>query len=185
MIEPPAAWETKRLTLRRATRAEAALAFESYTANPDVSRYMTWRPHRNVAETEQFLRRCEDVWEKRLAFPWSVWLKTDGSFAGMLEARVRAGSVDIGYVLAPRFWRQGLMSEAVRGLVEWAMRQPEIYRVWAVCDVDNVASARLLASVGMQLEGRLRRWLMHPNVSDAPRDCYCYSIVRDAGSANG
>jgi len=51
MTEPPAHWETKRLVLRPATRAEAPLAFESYTANPEVSRYMIWRPHRDVAET--------------------------------------------------------------------------------------------------------------------------------------
>ena len=181
MIEPPANWETKRLALRPATRAAAAAAFESYTANPEVSRYMTWRPHGSVAETEQFLRRCEDAWEQRAAFPWSLWLKTDGSFAGMLEARVKLNSVDIGYVLIPRLWRRGLMSEAVAGLVEWAMGRPEIYRVWAVCDVENVASARLLESVGMQLEGRLRRWLVHPNVSDSPRDCFCYAIVKPSG----
>jgi RimJ/RimL family protein N-acetyltransferase len=185
VTEPPANWETKRLVLRPATRGEAAAVLESYAANPDVSRYMTWRPHRSIADTEHYLRRCEDVWQRRLAFPWSLWLKADQSFAGMLEARVRGSSMDIGYVLAPRWWRQGLMSEAVAGLIEWALRQPEIYRVWAVCDVDNVASARLLASVGMQLEGRLRRWLVHPNISDSPRDCYCYSIVKEAQCVHG
>ncbi|HVS22670.1 MAG TPA: GNAT family N-acetyltransferase, partial [Gammaproteobacteria bacterium] len=71
-------------------------------------------------------------------------MKADGSFAGMLEARVKLHAVDIGYVLAPRLWRRGLMSEAVAGLIEWAMASPEIFRVWAVCDADNVASARLL-----------------------------------------
>lgn len=76
--------------------------FESYAANPAVSRYMTWRPHRSVAETEQFLRRCEDVWQQRLAFAWSLRLKSDGSFAGMLEARGEQHSVDIGYVLSRR-----------------------------------------------------------------------------------
>jgi [ribosomal protein S5]-alanine N-acetyltransferase len=187
MIEPPTNWETKRLTLRPATRAEAPLAFESYTANPEVSRYMIWRPHRSVAETEQYLCRCEDEWKERLAFTWSLRLKADASFAGMLAARVKGHAVDIGYVLASRLWRQGLMSEAVAGLVEWAFRQPAIHRVWAVCDVDNVASARLLASVGMQLEGTLRRWLIHPNVSDSPRDCYCYAIVKGdvPGTPNG
>jgi len=53
-----------------------------------------------------------------------------------------------------------------------------IYRVWATCDVDNVASARLLERVGMEREGVLRRWLVHPNLSEAPRDCLCYSIVK-------
>jgi [ribosomal protein S5]-alanine N-acetyltransferase len=41
--------------------------------------------------------------------------------------------------------------------------------------VDNVASARLLERVGMEREGVLRRWLVHPNLSEAPRDCLCYS----------
>jgi len=182
MIEPPTRWETRRLLLQPATRADAAVAFESYTANPAVSRYMTWRPHRSVAESEQFLRRCEDVWERREAFPWSLWLKADRSFAGVLEARVKAHAVNIGYVLVPRLWRQGLMSEAVSGLIDWALAQPEIFRVWAVCDVDNVASARLLASVGMQLEGTLRRWLVHPNLGDSPRDCLCFAIVKSASA---
>ena len=181
MVEPPANWDTERLTLRPATRADAAALFESYATDPAVSRYMTWRPHRDVGETEQFLLRCEAVWDQHSAFPWTLRLKADGSFAGMLEARVRAHAVDIGYALTQRLWRRGLMSEAVAGFVTWAMRQPGIYRVWAVCDAENVASARLLESVGMQLEGRLRRWLMHPNVSDSPRDCLCYAIVKAAG----
>jgi ribosomal-protein-alanine N-acetyltransferase len=50
--------------------------------------------------------------------------------------------------------------------------------VWATCDVDNVASARLLERVGMEREGVLRQWLVHPNLSEAPRDCLCYSIVK-------
>src|SRR5437667_8436856 len=73
---------------------------------------------------------------------------------------------------------QGLMGEAVTAMVEWALAQPMIYRVWAICDVDNVASARLFERVGMEREGVLRRWLVHPNLSEAPRDCLCYSIVK-------
>lgn len=40
------------------------------------------------------------------------------------------------------------------------------------------ASARLLERVGMRREGVLRRWLVRPNLDRAPRDCYCYSLVR-------
>ena len=70
------------------------------------------------------------------------------------------------------------MNEALKSVVEWALAQPEIYRVWATCDVDNVASARVLERAGMGREGVLRRWLVHPNLSDEPRDCLCYSIVK-------
>jgi len=30
----------------------------------------------------------------------------------------------------------------------------------------------------MQKEGLLRRWIIHPNVSEDPRDCFCYSKTR-------
>jgi RimJ/RimL family protein N-acetyltransferase len=31
---------------------------------------------------------------------------------------------------------------------------------------------------GMRREGRLARYLVHPNVSDEPRDAYLYAITR-------
>ena len=178
MTEPPTNWETERLLLRPATRADAPLDFASCTSDPEVSRYMTWRPHQSVADTERFMARCEEAWDARTAFPWSLRLKSDGSYAGILEARIKGHAVDIGYVLARRLWRRGLMGEAVGALIQWALAQPDIFRVWATCDVDNVASARLLESVGMQREGTLRRWIFHPNVSDSPRDCLCYAVVK-------
>jgi RimJ/RimL family protein N-acetyltransferase len=73
------------------------------------------------------------------------------------------------------------MAEAVRPVVAWLLSQPEIYRVWAFCDLENTGSARVLEKVGMQREGVLRRWAVHPNVGDTPRDCVCFSIVKSAG----
>jgi [ribosomal protein S5]-alanine N-acetyltransferase len=165
---------------RPATTADAQIIFDDYARDPDVARYMTWRPHRSVDETVEFLARCERVWADRSAFPWTLWLKDGGAFAGMIEIRVRTHSVDLGYALARRRWRQGLMSEALAAVVQWAFAQPGIFRVWATCDVDNVASARVLERVGMEREGVLRRWLVHPNLGDEPRDCSCYSIVKGA-----
>jgi ribosomal-protein-alanine N-acetyltransferase len=178
MIRPDATWQTERLAARPAARPDAQVVFDQYATDPEVAKYMTWRPHRAVGETIDFLRRCEDVWLDGSAFPWTLWLKGTGEFAGLLELRVRTPAVDIGYALARRWWRQGLMSEAVDSVIRWAFAQPEIFRVWATCDVENVASARLLERVGMRREGTLRRWIVHPNVSDTPRDCLCYSIVK-------
>jgi [ribosomal protein S5]-alanine N-acetyltransferase len=178
MTAPQRTWETSRLLAKPAAVADAQVIFDDYAGDPAVAKYMTWTPHRSVADTKEFLSRCERVWIEGSAFPWSLWLKQDGAFVGLIEVRVRASAVDLGYALARRWWRQGLMSEAVTAMVEWALAQPTIYRVWATCDVDNMASARLLERVGMEREGVLRRWLVHPNLSEAPRDCLCYSIVK-------
>jgi len=70
------------------------------------------------------------------------------------------------------------MSEALGALVNWVSAQPGIYRLWALCDVENIASARVMEKVGMQREGVLHRLLIHPAVSDKPRGCYCYALAK-------
>ena len=151
--------------------------FEAYAQDAEVARYMIWRPHREVDETIAFLDRCERAWQDG---PVHLDAMAEGGrmLAGMIEARLRGSSADIGYVLRRSLWRRGLMTEAVRFVVDWALSVPGVYRVWATCDVENVASARLLESVGMEREGVLRRWIVHPNIGDAPRDALCYALVR-------
>jgi RimJ/RimL family protein N-acetyltransferase len=177
-VRPERTWETSRLRAKPAAVEDAPVVFDEYASDPQVAKYMTWTPHRSVTETEDFLGRCERVWSDGSAYPWSLWRKQDGAFVGLLEIRVTPGAVNLGYALVRRWWRQGLMSEALLPVVQWALAQPTIDRVWATCDVENLASARLLERVGMEREGVLRRWLVHPNLSDTPRDCFCYSIVR-------
>ena len=70
------------------------------------------------------------------------------------------------------------MTEILNEVTAWALRQRSVYRIGAVCDVDNVGSARVLEKAGFVREGLLRRWLVHPNISDEPRDCYSYARVR-------
>src|SRR5688572_25318354 len=149
MIRPASNWETARLVARPAVASDAQVVFDEYARDASVARFMTWRPHRHVGETSEFLQRCERVWADGSAFPWTLWLKGSGEFAGLLELRVHGSKVDVGYALSRRWWRQGLMSEALTAVVQWAFTQPEIYRVWATCDVENVASARVLERVGM------------------------------------
>src|ERR1700746_397426 len=75
-------------------------------------------------------------------------------------------------------WRQGLMTEGLTEVTVWAVRQPPVFRIGAVCDVENTGSARVLEKSGFIREGLLRRWLLHPNISGEPRDCYSYARVR-------
>ena len=97
---------------------------------------------------------------------------------GAIALRSDGFKANIGYVLARAFWGQGLMPEAGRALLDHASRFDEIQRVWAVCDVDNRASARVMEKIGMTYEGTLRRWIVHPNVSALPRDVLCYAWIR-------
>ncbi len=157
---------------------DAAPIFEQYAQDIEVTRYLVWRPHQAIEETHAFLRWCISAWENGSAFPWVLTRREDDHLVGMVEIRIDRYKVELGYLLARPHWGRGYMAEAVQAIIDWALKQNGIYRVWAVCDVENSASARILEKVGMQREGVLRRWSIHPNLSEEPRDCYCYAIVK-------
>ncbi|MBN2046144.1 MAG: GNAT family N-acetyltransferase [Anaerolineales bacterium] len=177
-MRPPERFETSRLTLRPPEIEDADSIYKNYAADRLVTRYLHWQPHETIADTKNFLKRCKNVWLAGTAFPWVLCLKENEEVIGMVELRINNHRADLGYVLARHYWEQGYATEAAKLIVEWAIAQPPIYRVWAVCDVDNLPSARVLEKIGMQREGTLRRWLFHPNIDKAPRDCYVYSITK-------
>jgi ribosomal-protein-alanine N-acetyltransferase len=104
--------------------------------------------------------------------------KKDTQLIGMIEIRISKHKADLGYVLTKSEWGKGYMPEAVKVIIDWALRQNNIYRVWAVCDLENDSSARVMEKVGMRKEGVLKRWLIHPNIAPEPRDCFCYSVSK-------
>ena len=177
-MKPPERIETERLVLRLPVPADAEAIFSSYAQDGEVTRYMIWSPHKNIEETRRFVVGCIAEWEGVARFPYVITIKESGALVGMIEIRLENFRADVGYLLAREHWGKGLMSEALSTIVEWALRQESIYRVWALCDADNAASARVLEKAGMQREGLLRRRMIHPNLSREPRDCYSYAITK-------
>ena len=164
--------------MRRPRTEDATAIFEEYAQDPEVTRFLVWRPHQRHSDTQDFLRGCLARWDTGEEFSWVVTLPLADRAVGMVACRVRGFMADVGYVLARRLWDRGLMTEAVRPVVTWAAGLEPVYRVWAVCDTANAASARVLEKAGMEREGVLCRWIIHPSVSPEPRDCFVYARVR-------
>ena len=77
---------------------------------------------------------------------------------------------------------QGYATEAARALVSFGFGTLRLHRVFATCDVRNVASARVLEKVGMRREGHCRgdKW-----VRGQWRDSYIYAMLEDEWSKSG
>lgn len=179
MIRPPQPITTARLILRKPIEADADEIFARYAADPEVTRYLTWRPNNSVEETLEFLRGSIAAWgDLSGRFPYVITLAGTGELVGMIEIRLANFKAEIGYVLARRYWGHGYMTEAAGAVAKAALGMPGVFRVWAVCDVENLASARVMEKIGMSREGVLRRFVMHPNLGPQPRDVYCYSVTR-------
>ena len=178
MQKPPEELETARLLLRLPVLEDAELIFRKYARDTQVTRYLVWRPHENIQVTRDFIQRCILCWQAGTAFPRVVVRKADRQLVGMLELRIDGFRADFGYVLARDYWGNGYATEISKAVIAWALQQAHIFRVWATCDVENLASARVLEKAGMHREGILRRYILHPNISPEPRDSYCYAVVK-------
>jgi [ribosomal protein S5]-alanine N-acetyltransferase len=177
-MRPPERILTPRLLLRKPFLKDAQLVFSQYAQDPRVTKYLVWRPHRSIDDTVVFLSACLENWGGHHDFSWVIESKATDTLMGMIGLRLEQTSASLGFVLAMPFWNQGLMTEAVAALADWALNQESIFRVWAVCDTENVPSARVLEKAGMVCEGVLRRWTVLPNISGKPRDCFCYAKTR-------
>jgi [ribosomal protein S5]-alanine N-acetyltransferase len=174
----PETIETDRLLLRRPLLQDADVIFHTYAQDSEVTRYLVWSPHPSIETTRAFISDCIHRWNLGNAFPYVITRMADRELLGMIELRPSGHRADVGFVLARRYWRQGLIPEAVSALASIALAQSSMYRVEATCDVDNKASAHALEKAGFTREGLLRRHIIHPNISPEPRDSLLYAITK-------
>ena len=174
----PEQLETRRLRLRRPVMSDAESVFQKYAQDEAVTRYLQWRPHSTIDTTRSFIANCDAEWRSASAFPYVITRKEDEELLGMIELRPRGHRLECGFVLARAHWGNGLMPEALSALTAIALAQPQVYRVEATCDVENRASAWVLQKAGFECEGRLRRYIVHPNISSEPRDSFLYAIAK-------
>ena len=174
----PDRFETARLILRPIARQDAPAIFTGYAQDLEVVRFVVWRPHQGLTDTEAYISRCTAARPDR-ARTYALTRRADGRLLGAFELRrPEAHRLDCGYVLARPFWGSGLMTEALTQVTFCAMRQNSVWRIGAGCDVENFASARVMEKAGLAREGILRRWIIHPNISSEPRDWLSYAKVQ-------
>ncbi len=174
----PNSFHTERLILRPIDIADVAAIFHCWAQDPAVAQFLVWRPHATPADTACYVNSRVNA-PQHLTRTFILTGRHDTTVRGAFELR-RNGPhrLEFGYVLARAWWGQGLMTEALSTVVDWAMRQPRLFRIGSVCDVNNLGSARVMEKAVLLREGVLRRWSVHPNISDEPRDCFSYARVR-------
>ncbi len=152
--------DTARLRLRRYSQDDAGPLFELFS-DPAVVRYLYSEPWGPGNVDEALAKRLGPVAfghegdELKLA----AELRDTGQFVGDMSLfhrsdRDRRG--EIGYVVGPRFAGRGLASEGAVALCAMGFEIVGFHRIEAQCDARNLASARVMAKIGMRREAHLR-----------------------------
>ncbi|BBX44411.1 GNAT family N-acetyltransferase [Mycobacterium cookii] len=166
--------EGPRLLLRPPVIDDAGPLFQRIGRDPQVTRYLLWTPHPDLAATRRVITDRMNV--DAHVRTWVMVLQHSDEIVGMMScSRPVRHSAEIGYCVGRRWWGKGLMSDALDMLMATLDADPDVYRVWATCHVDNDRSVRLLERAGFALEGRLNRHAIYPNLGTEPSDSLLYA----------
>jgi len=176
----PSTLHTDRLVLRRPAAGDAAAVFGRYAGDPEVTRFLGWRTHGSVADTQQFLACCDAEWRQSGVGPYLIQSREHGELLGSASLRlVSTQQAAAGYVLAREAWGQGYATEALHALRGLALRLG-VLRLTAMCHPEHLASMRVMQKCGFTREGLLRGHAQFPNIAPGvAADVLCYSFVFD------
>ncbi|MDD3946278.1 MAG: GNAT family N-acetyltransferase [Clostridia bacterium] len=152
--------ETPRLILRRFRADDAETIFLNWASDPEVTKYLTWPTHKNVAETASILAEWVAAYEKPDFYNWAIELKSLGKpigSIGLAKRNEEVKSVMVGYCIGKRWWRQGIVSEALAAVIRFFFEQAGVSRIEAEHDTFNPNSGKVMQKCGMVYEGTLRK----------------------------
>ena len=163
-MNPPETIELARIRLRRPALSDAEAIFE-YGTDPEVAHYADWPMRTSVDQVVESLRGRSARWESGAEYYWVITLPPEDRAIGGVSCCIVEDSAEVGFLLNRRYWGNGFATDAARAIVEWVLSIPSICRVWATCDTENLASARVLEKAGLSRESTLRRSIVRPNIS--------------------
>ena len=147
--------ETKRLILRRLVMEDLDALFALYS-DPEVRKYfpegmLTYEETKE--ELEWFLNGHPTHPELGL---WATIHKETGQFigrCGLLPWTIEGQyEVEVAYMIAKEYWRQGLGSEAAHGILQYGFETLGLSRLICLIDQDNQASIKVATGMGMTFE---------------------------------
>ncbi|MDO8685319.1 MAG: GNAT family N-acetyltransferase [Clostridiales bacterium] len=171
--------ETERLILRRFTIEDVDDAFRGWFSDPDVAMYMRWGAHIDVSQTQESISRFVADYEKWDFYRWAITLKKDNRAIGAIGFHIESeydSVADVAYTLSKAFWYRGIISEALKAVLHYALVDVGVNRVEAFHAIDNPASGKVMLKAGMKYEGHARqKYRSHKGYED----CDLYAAVAE------
>ncbi|MGD8346103.1 MAG: GNAT family protein, partial [Lysobacterales bacterium] len=173
--EPLTAWpfrelKTARLQLRPLQR-EDALAYLELFSDSKTMAFWSNEAIGSLAEAEAMLLQDIEWVESGDALCWGIALPETDRLVGKISLYFFSRQnrrAETGYILDRRYWRRGLMTEALGAVLDFAFDELDLHRVEADVDVAHTASLALLEKFGFTNEGLFReRWFVHGKWHDS------------------
>jgi len=171
--------ETDRLVLRELTLDDAEFYFRHFNIIEIVNGCCFPGPKNLDASREELELYCIRPFKENSGIRWGIVMKGNHKLIGTCGFThwwkiERRG--EIGYDLNPVFWRQGIMTEALRTVLKYGFESMDLGKIQAIIDSENARSQKLVLRLGFKKE----RVLPQNSVFEGqPRDEVRYLLIKE------
>jgi ribosomal-protein-alanine N-acetyltransferase len=159
---------TSRLNLRQLSLNDGNGLF-ILRSSAEVNQYLERQKPASTADSEAFIRRIEMGASQNKWIYWAISLTDETALIGSIclwNFNRQKHSAEIGYELLPEFQCLGLMSEAVKVVLDYGFNTLKLRRIFAYTHKDNHRSLKLLEN---------NQFNVAEEKSNSPVDMICFS----------
>ena len=167
--------KTDRLILRRFTKEDAKEIYEGYVNQKDFL-YYAHKEKRTLQEEIDSLKEIDEKYENPEYYNWLITTKDDKKIIGSINLNVRNHneSVEFNYAIDDRYKGKGYMTEALEAVKNYCLKEVKVNRIYGGCEINNIASKRVMEKCAFIYEGTLRSYL---KLKDGYHDMHMYALI--------
>jgi N-acetyltransferase len=163
-------------SLRYLTHTDAQALFE-LGRDPDVTRFFSWGPYRDVGEADAFIESLERRRQSGERLELGIFREDQLlGITGLSDFVRRDRRAVVGTWLGHSHWGSGANRESKALVMAMGFRALGLNRITALASPQNVRSIAALERLGFVREGVLRGWHIHVG---EPRDVAVLRMMRD------
>ena len=171
--------ETQDLILRKFKIEDSECMYINWATSPNVTKFLTWYPHENQAQTESVLSSWAERYSSTDFYQWAIELKSIKEPIGSMSVvRIDEGlnEVEIGYCIGEKWWGKGLTAQAFKAVIAFLFDQVKVDRICAKHDVENPNSGKVMQKCGLKRIGIFEK--AGVNITNGICDVVKYIIER-------
>lgn len=170
--------KTPRLLLRQYVINDAQAMFSNWAGDPEVTRTLLWDTHPDAEYTRRLLGGWIKAYHTGRSYHWVI--EKEKEIIGDISL-VKWSAIDlsgeIGYCLSKKAWNQGIMTEALKRVMQFLFQEVGFHRIYLRHATENPASGRVMEKAGLRKEGLMHQAMRHKG--EGFSDIALYAALRE------
>ncbi len=145
--------KTERLTLRKLAETDSDIVLY-LRSDAEINKYIERPEHRKTKTLEQakaHINKMNGLFDTNQAIAWAITLNDTSNLVGNIclwNFSEDKKTAEVGYDLSPAFQKKGIMSEAIKAILQFGFEMKGLEKIEAFTHFKNEASKKLLETNG-------------------------------------